>query len=96
MRKYIKDKVDIIFYAGGNLKHKIIVYGAPWCPWCHRAKDFLNESKIEFEDRDVDKRPEYAQEVINKSGQMGIPVIDIDGNIIIGFNKDAIKKALGL
>ena len=82
------------FLAGESMKHKIIVYSADWCPWCHKAMDYFKEKKIEFEARDVDKNPKYAEEVIKKSGQMGIPVIDIDGTIIIGFNKEAIKKAL--
>lgn len=78
------------------MSHKIIVYGAEWCVWCHKAMDFLNEHKVKYEYKDIDKDPKFAEEVINKSGQMGIPIIDIDGSIIIGYNKDAIKKALGL
>jgi glutaredoxin len=75
---------------------KVIVYSAEWCPWCHKAIDFLKENKIEFEIRDVGEDPEYAKEVQEKSGQSGIPIILIDGEVIIGFNQPKIKEALGL
>lgn len=58
------------------------------------AKDFLTENKIKFEDIDVTEDEEKANEMIEKSGQMGVPVIDIDGEIIIGFDKEKIKKKL--
>jgi len=72
---------------------KVIVYLAEWCVWCHRATDFLKENKIPFEERDVDK-PEYAKEAMAKSGQGGVPVIDIDGTIIVGFDVGKIKQLL--
>ncbi len=75
---------------------KVIVYSTPTCPYCHMAKDFLKENNILFEDADVAANPDKAKEMVEKSGQQGVPVIDIDGQIIIGFNKEAIKKALKL
>ncbi len=75
---------------------KVIIYSTPTCHFCHMAKEFLKEHKIEFEDIDVSKDQSKAQEMIEKSGQMGVPVIDIDGTIITGFDKEAIKKALKL
>lgn len=72
------------------------VYSTSNCPYCHIAKEFLKKNKIEFEDIDVSKDQKAAQEMIEKSGQMGVPVIDIDGKIIVGFNPQAIKEALGL
>jgi glutaredoxin len=60
------------------------------------AKDFLKQNKIEFRDADVGADSKAAQEMIEKSGQMGVPVIDIDGKIIVGFDKPAFKQALGL
>jgi len=77
-------------------KPKVIVYSTPSCPYCHAAKEFLKENKIEYKDIDVSKEQDKAQEMIEKSGQMGVPVLDIDGTIIVGFDKDAIKKALKL
>jgi glutaredoxin-like YruB-family protein len=75
---------------------KVIVYSTSWCPWCTRVKDFLKEKKIPFKDINVENNPEAAQEMANKSGQMGVPVLDIDGKIIVGFNEPEIRKALKL
>lgn len=73
---------------------KVTVYSTPTCPWCHKVKDYLKEKKIEFEDIDVSTNHEAAHEMVDKSGQMGVPVIDIDGTIIVGFDQAAIDKAL--
>jgi len=75
-------------------KPKVIVYSTPSCPYCHAAKEFLKENKITYKDIDVSKDQEAAQKMIEKSGQMGVPVLDIGGTIIVGFDKDAIRKAL--
>ena len=72
------------------------VYSTPTCPYCIKTKDFLKENNIAFEDIDVSANPDKAQEMVDKSGQMGVPTLDIDGNIIVGFDKDAIKKALNI
>jgi glutaredoxin-like YruB-family protein len=72
------------------------VYSTPTCPWCIRAKQFLNESKVTFENLDVSTNQAAADEMMAKSGQMGVPVIDIEGEIIVGFDKERIKLALGL
>ena len=75
---------------------EVIVYSTPTCPYCHAAKDFLKENNVPFKDVDVAKDPKAAEDMIEKSGQMGVPVLEIGGQIIVGFNKDAIKKALKL
>ncbi len=72
---------------------KVIVYSAEWCPWCHRAIDFLKQNKIEFEVRDVEQG-NYGEEAMKKSGQAGIPVIDIDGKIVTGFDVEKLKAIL--
>ena len=72
------------------------VYSTPTCPYCMKAKQFLKESNVAFEDIDVASNQEKAQEMVEKSGQMGVPVIDIEGEIIVGFDRDRISKALGL
>ena len=74
----------------------VIVYSTPTCPFCIRAKQFLKESNVQFEDIDVSENHEKAQEMIKKSGQMGVPVLEIEGAIIVGFDKDKIKEALDL
>jgi glutaredoxin 3 len=70
------------------------IYSTPSCPWCHKAKDFLNEKKIKFEDKDVSSDEKARAEMIEKSGQMGVPVLDIGGEVIVGFDQEAIQKAL--
>ena len=72
------------------------IYSTPTCPYCKMAKQFLTENNIQFEDTDVSSNQSAAQEMISKSGQMGVPVLDIDGQIVIGFNKAKIKQLLGL
>ena len=73
---------------------KAIVYSTPTCPYCHIAKDYLKGKGVEVEEIDVSKDHAKAQEMIKKSGQMGVPVLDIEGKIIIGFDKPAIDKAI--
>jgi len=74
----------------------IIVYSTPTCPWCLRLKAFFKENNVLFLDWDVSVDHVAADEMVKKSGQMGVPVTDIDGEIIIGFDKEKIKTALGL
>jgi glutaredoxin 3 len=74
----------------------IKVYSTPTCPFCIRAKQFLKDNNIAFENIDVSANPDKAKEMMNKSGQMGVPVLDIDGEIVIGFDKDRIKGLLGM
>ena len=74
---------------------KISVYSTPTCPYCKMTKEHLKQKKVEFEDIDVSASQEKAAEMIEKSGQMGVPVIEIDGEIIVGFDKEKIEKALG-
>ena len=75
---------------------KVKVYSTPACPYCTMAKQVLKDNNIEFEDIDVSTDQEKAEEMIEKTGQMGVPVLDIDGEIIVGFDKDAISRALNL
>jgi glutaredoxin 3 len=75
---------------------KVMVYSTPTCPWCIRTKQFLKDSNVVFEDTDVASNHQAAQEMIQKSGQMGVPVLDIEGEIIVGFDKEKIKQVLGL
>ena len=75
---------------------KVLIYSTPTCPFCHQTKDYLKEKKIVFTDFDVSADSAKAQEMIDKSGQMGVPVLDIEGKIIVGFDKEAIDKELGL
>ena len=74
----------------------IKVYSTPTCPYCIRLKQFLTENNILFENFDVSTDQVKAEEMVKKSGQMGVPVLDIEGEIIVGFDKERIKQALGL
>lgn len=73
---------------------QITIYSADWCAFCHAAKAYFEKLGVKFDEKNVEEKPEYAQEAIQKSGQMGIPVIDIDGKIIIGFDRPKIDEAL--
>ncbi|OGM97596.1 MAG: NrdH-redoxin [Candidatus Yanofskybacteria bacterium RIFCSPHIGHO2_01_FULL_39_8b] len=74
----------------------IKIYSTPTCPWCKMAKAYFKEKGMEFQDFNVAENAEAQKEMIEKSGQMGVPVIDIDGKIIVGFDKEAINKTLNL
>jgi glutaredoxin 3 len=75
---------------------QIIVYSTPTCPFCHKAKEYLKEKGIEYKDINVVDNEAKQQEMMDKSGQMGVPVIDIGGTIIVGFDKNKMDVALGL
>jgi len=70
------------------------VFSTNFCPYCKMAKEFLKEKNIPFEDVNVQENQEAARELVEKSGQMGVPVIEIDGEIVIGFNVERIKSIL--
>jgi glutaredoxin-like YruB-family protein len=74
----------------------VTVYSTPTCPWCHKTKDFLTEKGVAFTVIDVSTNEAKANEMVEKSGQMGVPVIDIDGEIIVGFNKEKLTEVLHL
>lgn len=73
---------------------KIIIYSTPTCPWCVLAKNYFKNNGIPFEDVDVASDQKKAQEMVDLSGQLGVPVIKIDDQVIIGFNKEQIEKIL--
>jgi len=72
----------------------VTVYSATWCGFCHAAKEYFDKLGVKYTDKDVEKDQNNARESIDKSGQMGIPVIDIDGTIIVGFDRPKIDAAL--
>ncbi len=74
----------------------IKVYSTPTCPWCTMAKEYLKSKNVAFDDLDVSKDKEAAAEMIQKSGQRGVPVVDIDGNIIVGFDQKTIDKLINV
>lgn len=74
--------------------HTITIYSADWCAFCHAAKDYLDRKGVQYTEKNVEHDQASAQEAVQKSGQMGIPVLDIDGEIIVGFDRPRIDAAL--
>ncbi len=72
----------------------IKVYSTPTCPYCSMLKEFLKRCNVQFEEIDVAASKDAALEMIAKSGQMGVPVVDIDGTIIVGYDEAAIRERL--
>ena len=75
-------------------QHKVKVYSTSTCPWCVKVKEFLKSKNVKFEDINVGLDQKAAEKMVEKSGQMGVPVIEINGKIIVGYDKEAIEKAL--
>jgi len=73
---------------------KAKVYSTPVCPHCRHAKEFLREKGVEVQDIDVSSDRDAAMEMVNKSGQMGVPVIEINNKIIVGFNQEALEAEI--
>lgn len=74
----------------------VIVYTTPACPWCNKVKDYLKNKRVPFREVDVMVDSTGAREMVAKSGQRGVPVVDIEGNIIIGFDQGSIDRLLDL
>lgn len=70
------------------------IYTTPTCPWCSKTKEWLKENKIKFTEKNVADNEKDRNEMIKKSGQMGVPVLDINGIVIVGYDPKAIQKAL--
>lgn len=75
---------------------KIAIYTTPTCAYCKMAKEYLKSKNLSYEEHDVSKDIPKQKEMIEKTGQFGVPVIDIDGKIIVGFDKHKINQLLGL
>ncbi len=77
-------------------KNNVKIYSTSTCPFCVMAKNYFKKNKIDFTDINVGEDEAAAKEMIEKSGQMGVPVLDIEGEIVIGFNEVKIKKLLDI
>ena len=80
---------------------KVVIYTSPTCHFCHMAKEFFAEHGVEYEERDVASNPEYAREVVMRSGQMGVPVTFIttdsgEEEMVIGFDEARLREVLGI
>ena len=70
------------------------IYSTPTCPWCKKAKEFFEEKGVKYTEIDVSEDEKARDEMVEKSGQMGVPVIEIDGEMLIGFDQEKIEKLL--
>ncbi len=73
---------------------KVKIYSTPTCVYCITLKKFLEENNIDFEEVDISEDKEAAEEMIERTGQMGVPVTEIDGEMVVGFDRDKISKLL--
>ena len=80
----------------GETKMAVKIYTTPTCPWCLKTKEFLKANNVDYEEINVSGDKEADKEMIDKSGQMGVPVLDIDGEIMVGYDVKKLKKALKL
>ena len=78
------------------MEHKVILYGTKTCVFCRTAKEMFEDKKIPYTYKDVGEDSEAREYMVKASGQMGVPVIEIDGVMQIGFKRSKIEKALGL
>lgn len=77
-------------------KHRVLVFTTPTCSWCRRVKDYLRERHVQFREIDVSRDAKAARDLVRRTGQMGVPVVEIDGRPIVGFDKPQIDRLLGL
>lgn len=78
----------------GTTTKPVTIYSAGWCGFCHMAKQYLDQKGVPYTEKDVEHDVKYAYEAVEKSGQRGIPVLDIGGEIIVGFDRPRIDAAL--
>lgn len=76
--------------------HRVLVFTTPSCPWCVRAKGYLREQRIPFREVDVSRDAAAARDLVRRTGQMGVPVVEIDGRPVVGFDRRQIDRLLGL
>lgn len=80
----------------GTPQKRVTVYSTPSCSWCNTLKSHLRRNGIYFTDIDVSRDPQMAEELVRRTGQQGVPQTDIDGEIIVGFDKARINRILGI
>lgn len=76
--------------------HRVLVFTTPTCPWCQRAKQYLRQQRVPYREVDVSRDAAAARDLVRRTGQMGVPVVEIDGRPVVGFDQRAIDRLLGL
>jgi len=74
----------------------VTIYTTPSCVYCKMTKEFFKENNIEYKEKDVSTDAALREEMVKKSGQMGVPVTDIDGEFIVGFDKEKLTSLLDI
>jgi glutaredoxin-like YruB-family protein len=82
--------------ATDSRRHRVVVFTTPTCSWCRRTKTYLRERQVTFREVDVSRDPAAARDLQRRTGQTGVPVIDIDGRTVVGFDRPTIDRLLGL
>lgn len=78
------------------MKSMVKIYTTPTCPYCKLAKEFMTQHNIAFQELDVSQDEQALNEMVQKTGQLGVPVLDIDGQIMVGFNRKKLGELLGI
>jgi glutaredoxin-like YruB-family protein len=76
--------------------HRVLIFTTPTCPWCQRAKQYLRQQRVPYREVDVSRDAAAARDLVRRTGQMGVPVVEIDGRPVVGFDQRAIDRLLGL
>ena len=77
-------------------RHRVLVFTTPTCPWCQRAKGYLRSQGVAFKEIDVSRDQKAADDLVRRTGRIGVPVIEIDGRPVVGFDQARIDRLLGL
>lgn len=75
---------------------QVTIYSTPWCAYCKKAKEYFKANNVAFTEKDVEADTAARDEMIKKSGQLGVPVIDVDGKIVVGFDREGLASLLGI
>lgn len=76
--------------------NKVTIYSTPTCHFCAMAKDYFKTNNVSYEEFNVAENAEKRKEMVDKSGQLGVPVIDVNGEIVVGFNKSKLSRLLNI
>lgn len=79
-----------------KVQPRVIVFSTPTCSFCNAAKHYFRQKGIKYSDVDVSRDPAAARDMVRRSGQMGVPVIDIGGKVVVGFDRNKINQLLGI
>jgi len=82
--------------SGQERRHRVLVFTTPTCSWCTRVKSYLAQQRVPFREIDVSRDAAAARDLVRRTGQMGVPVVEIDGRPVVGFDKPKIDRLLGL